>query len=175
MVHVYKQMASQDLFSMCQKTVQLHTTRSWSFLEHQYNFGDSISATSHPGSNANGSDIIIVVIDSGTNVSALIFIFRLSLEFKCFEYYFGLVLVFGQNLRALWMKVWVQFRNDGEELVKKRRNSLLLAAIGTCILFIMYSLQILRTLNLYMNHNVVDYVFRVMCIGGLKFLYVVLC
>ncbi|XP_017224917.1 CO(2)-response secreted protease [Daucus carota subsp. sativus] len=47
------------------KTVPLHTTRSWTFLEHQHYFGDSISATSHSGSTANGSDIIIGVIDSG--------------------------------------------------------------------------------------------------------------
>ncbi|KAL1802200.1 hypothetical protein ACET3Z_030847 [Daucus carota] len=116
-VHVYKHMASQGpivhvseeeaklldteagvLSVFPNKTVQLHTTRSWSFLEHHHNFGDSISATSYPGSNANGSDIIIFV--------------------------------FGRNLRALWMKVWVQSWNDGEELVKKRRNSLLLAAIA---------------------------------------------
>ncbi|XP_017224916.1 CO(2)-response secreted protease [Daucus carota subsp. sativus] len=44
------------------KTVPLHTTRSWTFLEHQH---DSLSATSHSGSTANGSDIIIGVIDSG--------------------------------------------------------------------------------------------------------------
>ena len=122
------------------KTVPLHTTRSWTFLEHQH---DSLSATSHSGSTANGSDIIIGVIDSGANLPA-----HCSHIFFCLDYPKKYVLsillggfqVFGQNLRALQTKVWVQFRNDGEELVKKRRISLLLAAIGTCILCIMYSL-----------------------------------
>ena len=59
--------------------------------------------------------------------------------------------------------------------MKKPRISLLLAAIGTCILSILFSLGLLHTLNLYMNHNVVDYVFRVMCRDGLKFLFVVFC
>lgn len=57
------------------KMVQLHTTKSLSFFEYKYYFRDSISPASHPGSTANESDIIIGVIDSGSNLSALFWVY----------------------------------------------------------------------------------------------------
>lgn len=54
------------------RMVKLHTTRSWSFLKHQNNFGNFISATSFSSSTAHGADIIIGVVDSGAYISTLL-------------------------------------------------------------------------------------------------------